>query len=367
MIPKDRPFPKFARDYFVQLSAQYELVIEETGQQPRATIAQLIARAQQNPEEIRWADVFSLETGYLYALADSGDVDRLRAEVLYARARYRDIVGVEKYAEYAQCVTVDVSKLGLNELRAELMALGERMRYIYTFVPPKEAIRNKIAMDAAWWTLGGILLGLLVYIAAWLLTWQVIPLLVVGFVGEMGGFLSVQQRLQSSGGDDPLYKELLLTDGWFSVVVIAPLSGAVFAIVLYFVFVGGLLSGGLFPRFGPLPVTTTATASATLTVTATPQNSPMGATAFLNSGVPSAAEDWGKLLVWAFIAGFAERFVPDVLNRLTGQASPSVAKPATPASGDGKNGDNRDREPRDGEDKKPPAAADESDPKEAPG
>jgi hypothetical protein len=356
MVPKDQPFPKYARDYFAQLQAQYQLLLEESSVHPRPSVAKLIADSQQAPDSVTWADVFTLETAYLYALADSGDLDRLRAEVLYMRKRYRDIIGPVAYVEYAQSVSADVSKLTLGELRAELMALAERMRYIYTFVPPKEAIRNKMAMDAAWWTLGAIVFGLVIYAALWSLTWAVITILVVAFVGEMGGFLSLQQRLQSSGGDDPLYKELLLTNGWFSVVVIAPISGAVFAIVLYFIFVGGLMTGGLFPRFGPLasdanaassPTTSvassaTALGSASPTAATSSQTSPMNVTVFLKSAEPSEMQDWGKLLAWAFVAGFAERFVPDVLSRLTGQSSVGSAKPVPVlAAGVGQPGNNQ--------------------------
>jgi hypothetical protein len=355
MAPKDQPFPKYARDYFAQLRAQYQLLLEETPAHPRASIAKLIADAEQAPDSVTWADVFTLETAYLYALADSGDLDRLRAEVLYVRKRYRDIIGPTAYVEYAQSVSADVSKLTLGTLRAELMALAERIRYIYTFVPPKEAIRNKMAMDAAWWSLGAIIFGVVIYAALWSLTWAVVTILVVAFVGEMGGFLSVQQRLQSSGGDDPLYKELLLTNGWFSVVVIAPISGAVFAIVLYFIFVGGLMTGGLFPRFGPLAsdanaasAPTTSAASSAMAGASSPsssvaaQTSPMNVTVFLKSAEPSQMEDWGKLLAWAFVAGFAERFVPDVLSRLTGQSSVGSAKPVpVPAGGGGQPGNNQ--------------------------
>ena len=39
----------------------------------------------------------------------------------------------------------------------------------------------------------------------------------------------------------------------------------------------------------------------------------------LDKTEPASIPDFGKLLVWAFIAGFAEPFVPDTLQRLIGK------------------------------------------------
>jgi hypothetical protein len=355
MKEKDRPFPRYAADYFNQLLQQYLLLVQVTpGRTIPPSIAELIAKAAAQPNEMTWADVFTLETAFLYALPK----ERLADELQLARDRYRDIVGADEYATYDRSVPTSVSLLTRteDELRSELMTLAERIRYLYTFVPPKESVRNKISMRTGWWTLTAALLGIAVYVLTRMtLHSAVITILVVMFVGQMGGFLSVQQRLQAAGGVDPLFKELQLTNGWFSVVVIAPISGALFAIVLYFMFVGGLLTGGLFPRFGPSPAPsapplaartpaparlaaapppTTSTREPRPSPTPCPDDaycSPLDVTQFLERAQPTALEDWGKLLVWAFIAGFAERFVPDALTRLTGQASPTgpPTKPST--------------------------------------
>lgn len=365
MQSKDRPFPRYARDYFVQLLQQYELLLDETHQQAPPSIVHLIAHvtAKSDPKDATWADVFVLETAYLYAVA--ADPDRLRAEVVYTRTKYRNIVGAAAYASYAQTVPSDVSKSTDAQLRAELQTLAERIRYLYTFVPPKESVRNRLAIHAALWTLGTALIAIAIYaIGIFAFNQTAVTILVVTFVGQMGGFLSVQQRLQNSSGADPLFKELLLTNGWFSVVVIAPISGGIFAIVLYLVFVGGLMSGGLFPHFGPtIPVGSTpvppshARTERLARAPGSPTPAPCPATAacpsinvtqFFILAEPTAIEDWGKLLVWAFVAGFAERFVPDVLTRLTGDTTRgSGGGLVTAEGGSGVPGGNR-----------PPAGAD---------
>lgn len=63
--------------------------------------------------------------------------------------------------------------------------------------------------------------------------------------------------------------------------------GAVFALILSLIFMGGLIAGSLFPN---------------------------SETFYYVIYLPAA---FAKLLVWSFIAGFSERFVPNVLKNLT--------------------------------------------------
>ena len=43
-------------------------------------------------------------------------------------------------------------------------------------------------------------------------------------------------------------------------------------------------------------------------------------TDFLKQTGPESGVSFAMLLVWSFIAGFAERFVPDTIDRLVSQA-----------------------------------------------
>jgi hypothetical protein len=90
----------------------------------------------------------------------------------------------------------------------------------------------------------------------------------------------------------------------------------VFAVVLFLCFQGKLLAGGVFPDmalFSPL------------------FHLPYGPFDWKTFKVPEAAESFGKLMVWSFIAGFAERFVPDTIDRLI-ERGRAVTAPSNVAS-----------------------------------
>jgi hypothetical protein len=46
--------------------------------------------------------------------------------------------------------------------------------------------------------------------------------------------------------------------------------------------------------------------------------------------LPTTSEEYAKLLIWAFVAGFAERFVPDSLDRLTTKLNASGKERVVP-------------------------------------
>jgi hypothetical protein len=114
--------------------------------------------------------------------------------------------------------------------------------------------------------------------------------------GLLGGFVSIQQRLKRLT-DEELE---LLASSWFQIVLI-PIYGGVFALVLYVAFLSKMVEGNLFPRFSSPPF------SQPLPTTADVRN-------FFSLTYPTTGEDLAKLLFWSFVAGFSERFVPQILH-----------------------------------------------------
>ena len=137
-----------------------------------------------------------------------------------------------------------------------------------------------------------------------MLTWA-------GFLcGIIGGFVSIQQRIRLVS-DEELE---LLTQSWFQILLV-PIFGGVFSLVLYALFLSGIVSGDLFPQFNmPKP----------------PESGPNDQfmISLFTKTYPESGQDFGKFLFWSFVAGFSERFVPQIINKVASSASDSGDKKA---------------------------------------
>ena len=116
--------------------------------------------------------------------------------------------------------------------------------------------------------------------------------------GIMGGFVSIQQRLKRIGDEELT----LLSESWATILLI-PVYGGVFSLVLFVLFLSGLLKGHLFPEFW-VP---------DFGVPPTIDN----IKEFLTKSYPASAADFAKFAFWSFVAGFSERFVPQVIKQVT--------------------------------------------------
>lgn len=140
-------------------------------------------------------------------------------------------------------------------------------------------------------------------LAAGLYLSQVSALMAVAAGGALGGFVSALRRLYAFQRVFPadFFRNSRRINSYLVIYsLIPPLVGLIAAITLYLIFAAGLIKGDIFPTFA-LAATD-------------PQASPFHN--FVNNWTPATPTDYAKTLVWAFIAGFSERFVPDLLERL---------------------------------------------------
>lgn len=75
----------------------------------------------------------------------------------------------------------------------------------------------------------------------------------------------------------------------------------IFAFLLYLMLVAGLVGGDMFPQFEARPL---------------PEGEYWNMQRFLTDVEPATHKDIAKILVWSFIAGYAERFVPNLVGKL---------------------------------------------------
>jgi hypothetical protein len=137
-------------------------------------------------------------------------------------------------------------------------------------------------------------------------------LLLVFCAGSVGAVINNYYRLAKLSEVDKVALEALDGAVFTMQIYVSVLISGVLALVMYGLFLSGLLQGDLFPKFKN---------------TAQDFESVFQ---LLRVVIPNQNIDTAKAIVWAFIAGFSERLVPNVLDRLVNQASalrdPNVAQ-----------------------------------------
>lgn len=348
---------------------------------------------------LSWSDLYHFQL----ILTDILPPEQLRTKIRRLRFDYRSVAGEKEFDDYMASKPPDLqsppqpsedqSQSHYDKLlRDDLKDLLGRMYLEYAILPVREERLTDLTWVAARLCLYSLiaLLGILAILFIVPLIEEIVradgdffdrfnalgnsdrlsalTVFVVVISGAMGGFVSALRRIQTPATEgDSLYNLSLLFHGSYSVFV-APISGAIFAIIIYLLFTSATLTGTFFPaiytptgRFTdvtlesaalhqpePSPSPSSPSASptpsdSTVSNTATEQNpsptpspSPTPETKgtpkgpkpkpvpeqginvfdFLARSGPGSGKDYALLIVWCFIAGFAERFVPDALDRL---------------------------------------------------
>ena len=265
-------------------------------------------------------------------------------------------------------------------LRADLEYLLSKFFLYYATLPSRERLRDELTRRAVLLTLGGVgvLVGLIFVNLGIVRIFNVsnstagLTLITVALAGIMGGCVSMLQRIQSAPTEgDALFNLASLNNGWIG-LSLSPLYGGIFASLLFVLFAAGLLKGSAFPEIHtpselvssaersapsatPLPTATPTTSPTPLTgptstsagapanisvpsptttsspaapssvsepekprTTQTSESTPqiLRIKQFLEETGPVDGVAYALLILWSFLAGFAERLVPDTLNRL---------------------------------------------------
>jgi hypothetical protein len=296
--------PSYGWSYFDHLVALY-VTLNTADKRADA----VIQKATERPDDLTWGDIFLLEN-IIFSLQPPEVVER---SAWIIRERLREIAGPSIYDRYVASHLPDEADTAVrqNLLRADLTRVLDVLHWYYSLIPVREKIRRSLTERCLRMVV--IYTGLLGIIEFFCHAYNMNFIAMTACViywGIIGGFVSSQRRMQKIPPDgDPLISVFGLENADYY-LWLSPLLGAVFAVILGLMFIAGILKGSLFPEFFVSP----------------PGNAGLPLFHFSWETLPRTGEEYAKLFVWAFLAGFAERLVPDNLDRLSARLGPDKEK-----------------------------------------
>lgn len=231
---------------------------------------------------IRHDDILEASELYLLeaTLIEHLDVQDLKVRIAVFRDLLSNLLTAPSYRAIADQFCDLLSEGDEARLRGEARALASRLYRRYEGVPAVERLRHDIMR-------GMLLVTLAVSLAVWMLIqFADAPVLAwAATAGAAGAFVSTMSRLYDLDSRHEPFQTWLTIENGQMTLLLAPLVGAIFALVLLTMFLGNMVSGILFPRFP--------------------------------NGIDPGVADFGKLMFWSFASGWAERLIPDVLDKLS--------------------------------------------------
>jgi len=295
---------RFVCRYFAQLEVELESLCP--AEYIATHSAELDSLRAENAQAPGWGSNHRLEYLLLEGLPD--EILKQRAHVHYQRLLA--LVGPEGASVFADAFPKPADDWSIEKLRSQ--ALGvllevQRLRHVQSEF---SKLRNRLLCIS-------LLPGCaFVSLALWCaVDFPGKPLIAsVTVFGLLGGYLSVLLRLGALRWGlqhaanyqqvDRVFWNLSLN------MVLSTLQGALGAIVLYFMFSSNVLSSPAFPQL---------VETLQLARDKFPQFADEGT--FVPRGTDLSHQQFAQLMLWATIAGFTERLVPDVLSSLSKEAA----------------------------------------------
>jgi len=219
-------------------------------------------------------------------------------------------------------------------LLSHAVYLQENIARMETYRPHQELKRNYITFELFASLVVTVFIEVIASLAIckWFGAENVhVPFIVLAMIfGALGAAVSYQRRLQESFDQDGSILNTTRYVGSGVGVKLTPMQGSIFAMILLFIAYSGLagtISNTL--SIAPGPATPAPVAPAVPEKSGTRPRSRVFITG------PEDISQFAKLLLFAFLAGFAERLVPDTLDRLsmkkTDDKKQTSSSPPSPA------------------------------------
>jgi hypothetical protein len=342
--PDNENEQKLLRAYLKQLCSEFKLLPplsspsdeqKEALSRASAICDKVIGSAQAAPptqggaphDGWLWSEAYELER----CVVRLEPPERLCMRLPLLRDEYAAIAGTAAYKVYADSGPPNPAAYDIKKpdpeleklLRADALRLLGELHWLYMAITAEDRELRDIAGKfgtVRWWSIAtfGLLYAALYGVEVVARYDHALPFPtapVAALCGALGGYMSARQRLESVSVEGNQIANLFEIDRRYLAVTTAIFAGAVFGLVFYAILVGGLVTGLLFPKFEPV------------SVEPCPLKQPLGWIVDLAVGIaPESAVDYAKTFVWAFIAGFAERMVPDILGTLGAGAAKGSSK-----------------------------------------
>ncbi len=122
--------------------------------------------------------------------------------------------------------------------------------------------------------------------------------LAIFLAGTLGGVTNNYIRLKAIPADQAIFPNTTTNQLAIIQVYVSPIIAGVFGCIFYYIFVSGILRGALFPEFTGV------------------EEKFQRVSEIFNTIDPKTNQDSVKAIVWSFVAGFSEKMVPNIIDKI---------------------------------------------------